>query len=165
MSRNQSSSSSTSQPKGGKISHVVFCNVFLEELAKKLQHQLPEGIKPEISDEWKKKVVELAGQSTSISFHEEQCKKIVSELEKDAIKDFKSDKIEDRIEEVRAILKKRSQGFDLNTSDSFKKIKKMLIPSANRDDDDIEVFEDGTNRDGEFKCPITCTAFIEPMKK
>jgi len=164
MSRNHSSSSSTSQPKAGKISHVVFCNVFLEELAKKLQHQLPDGVKTEVSDEWKKKVVELAGQATSISFHEEQCKKIVSELETHAIKDFKSDKLEDRIEEVRAILKKRSQGFDPNTSDSFKKIKNMLIPS-NRDDDDIEVFEDGTNREANFKCPITGSAYVEPMKK
>lgn len=164
MSRNQSSSSSTSQAKSGKVSHVIFCNVFLEELAKKLNSNLPEGIKPEVSDEWKKKVIELAGHSMSISFHEEQCKKIISELETNTIKDFKSDKLEDRVEEVRAILKKRSQGFDPNTNDSYKRIKNML-KQASSGDDDVEVFENGTSRDTDFKCPITSMAFVEPMKK
>lgn len=164
MSRNQSSSSSSAQPKSSKISHVVFCNVFLEELSKKLHQQLPEGIKPDVSDEWRKKVVELAKHSASIAFHEEQCKNIISELQTHAIKDFKSDKLEDRIEEVRGILKKRSQKFDPNTSEAFKRIKNMLMPSADGDDE-IEVFEDGTNRDAEFKCPLTGVAYVEPLKK
>lgn len=171
---NMSSSSGRSSSGGGVKAKgstydvnesLQFATVLLDGLTEKIIENMA-NVDDKLLESWRDQILNSSKDSANLTNENKDINTLIHEIESKQIKNFATNTIADRINEVKEISKKRLSKFDGSTTDNYKKIKKAFDRKLSKgDDDDEDLVVNNKLTEADFKCPFSGTKYVEPMKR
>lgn len=144
---------------------LQFTTVLLDSLTEKIIENIA-NVDDKSLDTWRVQILNASKESANLLNENKDISNLIREIESNQIKNFTSNSIPERINEIKQISKKRLSSFDGTKGESYKRIKKAFdrkLATADDEDEDLVVNDKLTEAD--FKCPFSGLKYDQPMKR